>query len=313
MDQLKPSAANSSRCLQLASSISHFGIGRDHMVSVLAPNVPAMYELHFAVPMAGAVLNTINTRLDARTISVLLRHSESRLLFVDFQPGPHPDGQSSASSLGAFLGRVARLCREPWVQVDGDERVCGDVRVEANVESAPGDREGEVEGETGSQDDRIDRRVDHVGLLQRPRGNRQLHEKWVVLHRRRGRHAPDGYLEIKDRYKDVIISCGENLSSVEVESVLYSHPSINEAAVVARPHEFWGETPCAFVTLKAETKRVPTEKEDARGRLPHYMVPKTVVFKAELPKTSTGKMQKFELREMSKALDLSSSTTHSRI
>ncbi|KAK3023564.1 hypothetical protein RJ639_044949 [Escallonia herrerae] len=123
---------------------------------------------------------------------------------------------------------------------------------------------------------------------------------------------PDGYPEIKDRSKDVIISVGENLSSVEVESVLYSHPSIDEAAVVARPDEFWGETPCAFVTLRAETKQVPTEKEIkefCRGRLPHYMMPKTVVFKAELPKTSTGKIQKFVLREMATALDLSGTTT----
>lgn len=116
---------------------------------------------------------------------------------------------------------------------------------------------------------------------------------------------PDGYLEIKDRSKDVIISGGENLSSVEVESVLYSHPAVNEAAVVARPDEFWGESPCAFVSLKAEMGGNLTEKEIieyCRGKLPRYMVPKTVVFKEELPKTSTGKIQKFVLREMAKGL-----------
>lgn len=116
---------------------------------------------------------------------------------------------------------------------------------------------------------------------------------------------PDGYLEIKDRSKDVIISGGENLSSVEVESVLYTHPAINEAAVVARPDEFWGETPCAFVSFKERLKSKPSEKEImefCRAKLPHYMVPKTVVFKDELPKTSTGKIQKFVLRDIAKAM-----------
>ncbi|KAK9950560.1 hypothetical protein M0R45_006045 [Rubus argutus] len=116
---------------------------------------------------------------------------------------------------------------------------------------------------------------------------------------------PDGYLEIKDRSKDVIISGGENLSSVEVESVLLHNAAVNEAAVVARPDEFWGETPCAFVSLRDDVVSRPTEKEIiefCRGKLPHYMVPKTVVFKDELPKTSTGKIQKFVLREMAKSL-----------
>lgn len=117
----------------------------------------------------------------------------------------------------------------------------------------------------------------------------------------------DGYLEIKDRKKDVIISGGENMSSVEVEAVLYMHPAVKEAAVVARPDEFWGETPCAFVSLKDELKEreMTTEKEVkefCRERLPHFMVPKTVVFKDELPKTSTGKIQKHVLRRVARAM-----------
>lgn len=114
---------------------------------------------------------------------------------------------------------------------------------------------------------------------------------------------PDGYIEIRDRSKDVIISGGENLSSVEVESILYGHPAINEAAVVARADEYWGETPCAFISLK-DGKKV-TEGEVigwCRERMPHYMVPKTVVFKPELPKTSTGKIQKYILRNIAKEL-----------
>ena len=116
---------------------------------------------------------------------------------------------------------------------------------------------------------------------------------------------PDGYLEVKDRSKDVIICGGENLSSVEVEAVLYAHPAINEAAVVARPDACWGETPCAFVSFKEGAAEKPTEKEIrefCKARLPLYMVPRTVVFKPELPKTSTGKVQKFQLRNMAKDL-----------
>lgn len=114
---------------------------------------------------------------------------------------------------------------------------------------------------------------------------------------------PDGYLEIRDRSKDVIISGGENISSVEVESVLYGHPAVNEAAVVARPDEFWGETPCAFVSLKegAAAKEEELVKY-CRVKLPHYMVPKSVILRDELPKTSTGKIQKFVLREAAKSL-----------
>lgn len=116
---------------------------------------------------------------------------------------------------------------------------------------------------------------------------------------------PDGYLEIKDRSKDVIISGGENLSSVEVESVLYTNPAVNEVAVVARPDEFWGETPCAFVSLREGLSPPPTEEEIieyCRGKLPRFMVPKTVVFMETLPKTSTGKIQKFLLREKAKSM-----------
>ncbi|KAK2977814.1 hypothetical protein RJ640_006306 [Escallonia rubra] len=552
MDQLKPSAANSSpltplnfleraatvygecpsvvyndttytwsdthrRCLQLASSISRLGLGRGHVVSVLAPNVPAMYELHFAVPMAGAVLNTINTRLDARTVSVLLRHSESRLLFVDFQStplvlqaislfppeSPRPtlvliaDPDESASPAAHFPHTYSGLVESGdanfnWVRPESDwdpivlnytsgttaapkgvvhchrgmficaldsllawsvpeqpvklwtlpmfhangwsytwgmaavggtniclrkfdasvifetirahgvTHMCGAPVVLNMLSNSPdgGRLRDPVHILTAGapppasvllRAESLGFVVSHgYGLTEtggfvvtcawKPKWNRLpaterarlkarqgvrtvsmtevdvvepesgasvrrdglslgeivLRGGWIMLGYFKDPEAttkcmrngwfytgdvgvmhPDGYLEIKDRSKDVIISGGENLSSVEVESVLYSHPSVNEAAVVARPDEFWGETACAFVTLKAETKQVPTEKEIkefCRGRLPHYMVPKTVVWKAELPKTSTGKIQKFVLREMAKALDLSgTTTTRSRI
>ena len=114
---------------------------------------------------------------------------------------------------------------------------------------------------------------------------------------------PDGYIELKDRSKDVIISGGENISSIEVETVLYDHPLVGAAAVVARPDKKWGETPCAFVELKIESEAV-TEADIiafCRKNLAHFKVPKTVVF-GPLPKTSTGKIQKYLLRETAQEL-----------
>jgi fatty-acyl-CoA synthase len=114
-------------------------------------------------------------------------------------------------------------------------------------------------------------------------------------------HA-DGYIEVKDRLKDIIISGGENISTIEVEAVLYRHPAVLEAGVVARPDEKWGETVCAFVTLQDGAQTTP---EDiiafCRENLAHYKVPRTVIF-GPLPKTSTGKLQKFKLREGAKVL-----------
>jgi fatty-acyl-CoA synthase len=114
---------------------------------------------------------------------------------------------------------------------------------------------------------------------------------------------PDGYIEIKDRSKDIIISGGENISSLEVEECLYRHPHVMEAAVVARPDEKWGETPCAFVVLKPGAPAVSVEDilGWCRERLAGFKVPRTVVF-GELPKTSTGKIQKFVLREKARSL-----------
>ena len=112
---------------------------------------------------------------------------------------------------------------------------------------------------------------------------------------------PDGYIELKDRSKDIIISGGENISTIEVEDVLYRHPCVLEAAVVARPDPMWGETPCAFVTLKPEASATAEEIiAFCRERLAHFKAPRTVMFGA-LPKTSTGKIQKFMLRERAKS------------
>lgn len=108
---------------------------------------------------------------------------------------------------------------------------------------------------------------------------------------------PDGYIKIKDRSKDIIISGGENISSIEVEDVLYRHPDVLAAAVVAKPDAKWGETPCAFVELKAGATATPEDiVAHCKKHLAGFKVPRAVVF-GELPKTSTGKIQKFELRK----------------
>jgi len=114
---------------------------------------------------------------------------------------------------------------------------------------------------------------------------------------------PDNYIEIKDRAKDIIISGGENISSLEIEECLYRHPRVMEAAVVARPDPHWGESPCAFVTLRPDAGAVTTDEIVAwcREHLAHFKVPRTIVFGA-LPKTSTGKIQKFVLRDRARAL-----------
>ncbi|KAK7276158.1 hypothetical protein RIF29_17292 [Crotalaria pallida] len=498
------------RCLQLASALSSLGISPGHVVSVVAPNIPAMYELHFAVPFSGAILNNINTRLDSRTVSIILRHAESKLIFVDIasrdlvlealslfpanaksqlptliliedntvNPSPtqtqsptvdflntyegliskgdpnfkwirpnnewdpmvlnytsgttsspkgvvhchrgafmitmdslidwgvpkqpvylwtlpmfHANGWSFSWGMAAVGGTnvcfrridvdsvfdlinrhgVTHLCGAPVVlnmltnspkplqkpvhiltagapppasvllrteslgfvvshgygltEVGGLVVSCAwkgkwnslPATERAKLKARQGVRtvgmtEIDVVGPTGESVKRDGGTLGEVvlrggcvmlGYLKDPEGTSKcLKNGWFytgdvgVMHE-------DGYLEIKDRSKDVIISGGENLSSVEVESVMYGHPAVNEVAVVARPDEFWGETPCAFVSLKVGLGKKPTEKEVmeyCRENMPHYMVPKTVVFKEELPKTSTGKIQKHVLRQIAKEM-----------
>ena len=112
---------------------------------------------------------------------------------------------------------------------------------------------------------------------------------------------PDGYVKIKDRSKDIIISGGENISSLEVEDVLYRHPAVLAAAVVAMPDEKWGETPCAFVETRPDAQLTDREIiEFCQRHLASFKAPRAVVF-GELPKTSTGKIQKFVLRGKAKS------------
>ncbi|KAF4366931.1 hypothetical protein G4B88_029255 [Cannabis sativa] len=498
------------RCLRVASSIATWlGVKRGQVVSVISPNIPAMYELHFAVPMAGAILNTINTRLDARIVSAMLLHSESKLVFVDqvsvklildaisrFPPNtPIPrlvlildqyavssssklsesfyceyenlvergdpkfqwlkpvnewepmilnytSGTTSApkgvvhchraifivtldtlvdwsvpkqpvflwtlpmfhangwcypwgtAAVGAtniclrkFDGQmifdlirrhdVTHMCGAPVVlNMLSNTPNVGILKSPVHILTAGAPPPAAVLGRTES----LGFHVSHGYGLTEVAGiivSCAWKSKWNLLpanerarlKARQGVKTPamaeidvidpssgvsvkrdglamgeivvrggcvmlgylkdsvatskaikedgwfytgdvgvmhsDGYLEIKDRSKDVIISGGENVSSVEVESILYGHPAVDEAAVVARPDEIWGETPCAFITVKKGTKIRPTEKEIVaycREKLPHYMVPKVVVIRDELPKTSTGKIQKYVLKDIAKTM-----------
>lgn len=524
------------RCLRLASSLRSLNLATNDVVSVLAPNIPAMYEMHFAVPMAGAVLNTINTRLDAQNIATILRHSEAKVFFVDYEfvpkardalrllmdkdsnnnptnqqhktfshslplvividdinsptgirlgeleyeqmihhgnpnyvPGTIQDewspialnytsGTTSEpkgvvyshrgaylSTLSLILGwemggepvylwtlpmfhcngwtftwgvaarggtnvclrstlardiyrnialhKVTHMCCAPIVfnivleakaserremkhtveiltggapppaslleqieslgfhvthaygltEATGPALVCEwqkrwnglpkkeqaqlkarqgvsvvtmadvDVKNLDTMESVP--RDGKTMGEIVLKGSGI-----MMGYFKDPVGtSRAFGNGWFktgdvgVVH-------PDGYLEIKDRSKDVIISGGENISSVEIESLLYRHPRVLEAAVVAMPHPRWGESPCAFVSLKKNNLNHSLQNDVTeaqiiaycRKNLPHFMVPKMVKFMEELPKTSTGKIQKFELRVMAKAFVVSENNSNNK-
>ncbi|KAJ6370791.1 hypothetical protein OIU77_001324 [Salix suchowensis] len=454
------------RCCRLADSLRSLNVGKNDVVSVLAPNIPAVYEMHFAVPMAGAVLNAINIRLDAKNIATILSHSGAKVFFVDYKyvelasealsllngavpsiiaciddidtptgvrfgqleyeqlvqrgnPGytgelvqdewdpialNYTSGTTSApkgvvySHRGAYLSTLSLIlgwemgnapvylwslpmfhCNGwtfPWgVAARGGTNVClrsttakdvyhniaehsvthmccAPIVFNILLEAKPHERREITSRLRYSQETKWNKlpQQDQAKLKARqgisvltladadvkdldtmasvPRDGKTMGE--IVLRGsgimkgyfkdpeatskacRNGWFAtgdiavvhPDGYLEIKDRSKDVIISGGENISSVELESVLYRHPRVLEAAVVAMPHPKWGESPCAFISVKknynGDTNDVKESEIIAycRKNLPRFMVPKRVEFMVELPKTSTGKIQKFQLRAL---------------
>ena len=488
------------RCRRLASALRRRGIGRGDTVAIMAPNVPAMLEAHYGVPMVGAVLNPLNYRLDARSIAFILEHGQARLLIVDREfsdvvgealrllpraipvvdiddplceaPGrrlgetdyegllaageadggfAEPGDEWQAICLlytsgttgnpkgvvyhhrGAYLNALGNalafglsprsvylwtlpmfhcsgwtytwavtavggthVCLRrvdpalifPAIRRHRVTHLCGAPVVLSMLIHAPADVkvrfDHEVEVATGGAAppstviaamESMGFRVTHLYGLTESYGPSTLcawQEEWDALGREerarvmarqgvayptldglmvadpdtlapvprdgatmgelmlRGNTVmkgyllnptatedafrggwfhtgdlavwhPDGYVEIKDRAKDIIISGGENISSLEVEEALYRHPAVMEAAVVAWPDEKWGETPCAFVTLKPGAP--PVTAEDivrwCRAELAHYKAPRHVVF-GTLPKTSTGKVQKFALRERAK-------------
>ena len=486
------------RCRRLAGALAASGIGRGDTVALMAPNIPEAFEAHFGVPMAGAVLNALNIRLDPETIAFILRHGEAKLLLTDteFSPaikealarldakpividiadaqGPGgerlgelnyeaflasgdpefaevtPFDEWDAIALnytsgttgnpkgvvyhhrGAYLNALGNVlvwgmrqhpvylwtlpmfhCNGwcfPWtITAMAGTHVCLR-RVEAAAIYQAIAREGVTHlcgapvvmnmllnaesGERPSLDRRIEMmtagaappaaviegmeglgfHITHVYGLTEVYGPAVVcawHGEWDELPaaeraRLKARQGvtypvledlmvadpaslalvpadgatmgevfmrgnivmkgylknqgateeafaggwfhsgdlgvmhPDGYIELKDRSKDIIISGGENISTIEVEDVLYRHPGVLEAAVVARPDQMWGETPCAFVTLKPAASATAEEiTAFCRDHLAHFKAPRTIIF-GPLPKTSTGKIQKFLLRERAK-------------
>ena len=162
---------------------------------------------------------------------------------------------------------------------------------------APVPKDGETLGEVFLRGNIVMR-----GYLKNPDASEQAFKGGWFHSGDLGVWHPDGYIELKDRSKDIIISGGENISSIEVEDVLYKHPAVAAAAVVARPDEKWGETPCAFIELRAGQEASAEEIiAHCRDNLAGYKTPRNVVF-GPIPKTSTGKIQKFKLRERAEEL-----------
>ncbi len=488
------------RCRRLASALQAHGIGRGDTVAAMLPNVPAMVELHFGPAMIGAVLNALNTRLDAETLAFMLEHGEAKVLFTDREFSPViakalalvtrpllvidvddvlaesgeyvgqieyeafletgdpqfawslPADEWDAVSLnytsgttgdpkgvvyhhrGGYLNAVANVidwsmpphpvylwtlpmfhCNGwcfPWtvaatagvnvclrkfdaklvfelMRAHGVTHFCGAPIIHSTLVGAPSAwKEGvvgvkaQVAGAAPPAAviegmERMGFQITHVygltetygpaalcvqqdawqgkpveelaelnsrqgvacllqdgmevrdpitmqpvardgeaigeimfrgnitmkGYLKNPRATEQAFEGGWFHTGDLAVVYPDGYVKIRDRSKDVIISGGENISSIEVEDVLCHHPDVLSAAVVARPDDKWGETPCAFVEIREDRKLSPDEIIGyCREHMARFKVPKTVVF-GPLPRTATGKVQKFMLREQARNLE----------
>ncbi len=309
------------RCLKFASALERHGIGVGDTVSILAANTPEIFETHHSVPMSGAILNTINTRLEADTIAYILNHSDAKVLITDTQYSP-----TVKSALTKLDSNILVIdIRDPDAILQEGEGEClgkftyDEFMAAGSLDYQPRTPEDEwqaitlnyTSGTTGRPKGVV---YHHRGSYLMTMGsviawNMPNHPRYlytVPMFHCNGWGYPWTLAALAGtavccRYivaKDIIISGGENISSVEVENVLSKHPAVSLVAVVARPDEKWGETPCAFVELNpgnAET----TEAElidFCRERMAGFKRPKKIVF-CELPKTSTGKIQKYTLRK----------------
>jgi len=220
--------------------------------------------------MRGAALVSVNIRLSPPEMAEIIRHSGASLLVVTHE----------FADLG---GRLAGELDLPLVIAGG-----ADDGYEAWLAGA--DPAGAMAGQID------ERQLLAIGYYRDDEATREVTRSGCFLTGDLAVMHPDGYIEIRDRSKDIIISGGENIASVEVEQVLDSHPSVVESAVVGMPHERWGEVPVAFVTLRKDDIDADALTEYARERLARYKVPKRFEF-CELPKTSTGKTQKNVMRD----------------
>ncbi|VAH39398.1 unnamed protein product [Triticum turgidum subsp. durum] len=369
------------RCRRLAAALVSLGVRKNNVVSVLAPNVPATYEMHFAVPMAAAVLNAINTRLDAKAVAVILRHAQAKVLLVDYEyvrlahdalqivadagaPVPlvaviddieRPTGvrlglfkleyealvsngdpaaelplladewdavalNYTSGTTSAPKGVVthsyglteatgpAMACewRHQWDLLPLPERSRLKARQGVSVLSladasvVDSNTMGSVPRDGNSLGEIVLRGSSLMkGYLDNPEANEKAFKGGWFMTGDVGVVHPDGYIEIKDRSKDVIISGGENICSKELEEVLLQHPAVADAAVVAMPHPHWGETPCAFLVAKDKAAEVCKDEVIAfcRERMSRFMVPRKVVVTDALPRNALGKIEKVKLRD----------------
>ncbi|CAN1781879.1 Butanoate--CoA ligase AAE1 [Linum perenne] len=255
-----------------------------------------MYELHFGVPMAGAVLCTLNTRHDSAMVSVLL-NDEWDPITLNYTSGTTSSPKGVVySHRGAYLNSLAAAFLNEMVSMPVylwcvPMFHCNGWCLTWAVAAMGGT---------------------NIYFKNKEATEEAFKGGWLRSGDLGVKH-PDGYIELKDRSKDIIISGGENISTIEVESVLFNHPAVLEAAIVGRPDEHWGEAVCAFVKLKEGCSATPKELiQYCRDHLPHYMAPRSVVFE-DLPKTSTGKIQKYVLREKAKAMGGMSKQSNSKL
>jgi acyl-CoA synthetase (AMP-forming)/AMP-acid ligase II len=285
------------RVNQLANALRKWGIQKGDRIAFICPNIPPMLEAHFGVPLAGGVLVAINIRLSSKDIRHILNDSGARLVFID------TEFSHLVASVREELETVEAIWQKYWDNLPIEERArlkarqgvpyihAAEMRVvDKDMNDIPAD--GETMGEVVMRGNNVMNGYfnDPEATANAFRGGWFHSGDLAVMY-------PDGYIELRDRAKDIIISTGVNISTIEVERAIYKHPDVLEVAVISIPDETRGEVPKAFVTLKPDTNTTKKEIiQFCRQHLALFKCPKSVEF-CELPKTATGKVQKYLLRE----------------